>query len=55
MTNLEKLLLGLLAGAATDAPIFVHSPQGLLILNASEGLLAGILSEFTPKPTATTA
>ena len=27
MTNREKLLLGLLAGAATDAPIFVHSPQ----------------------------
>jgi hypothetical protein len=49
MTNLEKILLGILAGAATTAPIFVHSPQGLLVLNASENLLAGILAQFAPK------
>jgi hypothetical protein len=53
MSTLEKILLGLIAGASTAAPIFVHSPQGILVLNASENLLAGILGEFGPKaPTA---
>jgi len=29
----------------------VHSPKGLLVLNASENLLAGVLGEFAPKVT----
>jgi len=41
MTLFEKILLGLLSGAPSTATIFVHSPKGLLVLNASEDLLAG--------------
>lgn len=54
MTPLEKVLLGLVQGAASDAPLFVHSAQGTLILNASEGLLAGILAQFVPAPAVAT-
>jgi hypothetical protein len=49
MTTLEKIILGLLAGAEADAPVFVGSTKGMLILNASEILLAGILAAFAPK------
>jgi len=49
MTIFEKILLGLLSAAPTTATVFVHSSQGLLVLNASENLLAGVLSEFSPK------
>lgn len=52
MSTLEKIFLGLLAAAPAIAPVFIHSPQGLLVLNASETLLAGVLSEFAPKPPA---
>lgn len=46
MNAFEKVLLGILATATTAAPIFVHSPQGLVVLNASEQLLANILVQF---------
>jgi hypothetical protein len=55
MNPFEKVLLGLLAGAIADAPLFVGTPQGILILNASEALLAGILAQFAPKPAAPVA
>ena len=52
LSVLEKILLGLLAAAPLTVPIFVHSQQGLMILNASEILVASILQEFAPKPAA---
>lgn len=51
MNAFEKVLLGLLEGAEVAAPIFVHSSQGSLILNASEAVLAGMLQQFAPTPT----
>jgi hypothetical protein len=46
MNPFEKILLGLLTAVPTVAPVFVHTGQGILILNASETLLAGILAQF---------
>ncbi|MDP9024314.1 MAG: hypothetical protein M3N13_02915 [Candidatus Eremiobacteraeota bacterium] len=52
MNAFEKLFLGFLDAAPAVVPIFVHSPQGLLVLNASEILLAGVLARFAPKAAA---
>ena len=52
MNAFEKIILGILSAAPTTIPIFVHSQQGLVIANASENLLANILAQFAPKPTA---
>lgn len=52
MNTFEKVVLGLLAAAPAEAPLFVKSPQGMLILGASEVLLSSILAQFAPKPAA---
>ena len=54
MNAFEKIMLALLATAATEAPIFVHSAKGVLIMNASEELLGNLLSAFA-KPAAPAA
>lgn len=51
MNFFEKLLLGLLSAAPAVGPVFVHSERGVAIFNASEALVAGIASQFAPKPT----
>ena len=48
MNTFENILVGLLQGTEATVPIFVHSPQGILILNASETILASILLRFAP-------
>jgi hypothetical protein len=50
----ESIGVALVETAAEDAPIFVHSPQGVLILNASENLLTNILQQFQAKTPITT-
>lgn len=52
MNFFEKLILGLVSAAPAAVPIFVHSPHGLVIANASEALLAGVLQQFAPPPIA---
>lgn len=55
MNAFENVVLGLLQGAEIDAPLFIKSPHGSLILNASENLLATVLARFAqpaaPAPT----
>lgn len=41
---IEKLALAFLAGGEQVAPIFVHSPHGLLIFNASEEFVAAAIA-----------
>ena len=48
MNAFENVVLGLLQGIEIDAPLFIKSPQGNLILNASETLLASVLARFAP-------
>lgn len=48
MNAFENIALGLLQGAEIEAPLFIKSAQGTLILNASETLLASILARFAP-------
>lgn len=50
MNTFENVVVGLLQGVETDAPLFIKSAQGNLILNASEALLASILARFAPAP-----
>jgi hypothetical protein len=50
MNPFEKILLALLSTAAKDAPIFIHSNQGMVILNASEDLLSNLLVAFQKSP-----
>jgi|HubBroStandDraft_2_1064218.scaffolds.fasta_scaffold762643_2 hypothetical protein len=50
MSTFEKIILAMLAASETLAPVFIHSGQGSLVLNASETLLAQLLVEFTPAP-----
>jgi hypothetical protein len=50
MNAFENIAIGLFEAAEIDAPLFIKSPQGTLILNASEVLLASILSRFAPAP-----
>ena len=47
----EKLSIGLIAAAEQTAPIFIHSKQGMVILNASEVLLGNVLGAIQ-KPSA---
>ena len=55
MNAFENIAIGLLQAAEIEAPLFIKSPQGTLILNASETLLASILARFAPaKPTVVT-
>lgn len=53
MNAFENIVLGVLQGVETDAPLFIKSTQGNLILNASETLLASILARFAPAPVQT--
>ena len=52
MNAFENIVLGLLQGAEIDAPLFIKSPHGSLILNASENLLASVLNRFASPPAA---
>lgn len=54
MNAFEKIALALLQAAPSTVSIFVHSDKGIAILNASEILLGGILSQFGTKTTAST-
>jgi len=47
MNAFENFVIGLLEAAEAEAPLFVKSTGGTLILNASEILLASILARFT--------
>lgn len=49
MNAFEKFLLGLLSAAPAVGPVFIHSPQGSMIFNASEALIAGVAAQFAPK------
>jgi hypothetical protein len=49
MNAFEKIMLALLATATAEAPVFIHSQQGMLVLNAGETLLANILAAFPAK------
>jgi len=55
MNAFENIAIGLLQAAEVEVPLFIKSPQGTLILNASEVLLASILSRFVPAPPAVPA
>jgi hypothetical protein len=55
MNAFENIAIGLLQAAEIEAPLFVKSPQGTLILNASETLLASILARFAPTQPAVAA
>jgi hypothetical protein len=48
----ETLALALLQGAEMDAPLFVHSTQGTLIMNASENLLNGAIAALVARQAA---
>lgn len=48
MNPFEKIVMALLGAASAEAPLFVHSAQGTLILNASEVLLGSIMAVFAP-------
>jgi hypothetical protein len=48
MNAFENIAIGLLEAAELEAPLFIKSPQGMLILNASEILLSSILARFAP-------
>jgi hypothetical protein len=48
MNAFENIAIGLLQAAEIEAPLFIKSTQGTLILNASEVLLASILARFAP-------
>lgn len=54
MKAFEAIMLALLATAAKDAPIFVHSTQGIAILNTSTDFLGAVIQQFaTPAPVKT--
>jgi hypothetical protein len=55
MNAFENIAIGLLEGAEVEAPLFIKSSQGTVILNASETLLASILSRFAPAQPAAAA
>ena len=50
----ETLAIALLQGAEADTPLFVHSAQGSLILNASENLLNGAIAALVARQAAVT-
>jgi hypothetical protein len=52
MNAFENIAIGLIEAAEVEAPLFIKSSQGTLILNASEVLLASILARFAPAPAA---
>ena len=48
MNAFENIAVGLLQAAETEAPLFIRSSHGTLILNASEVVLASVLARFAP-------
>jgi hypothetical protein len=48
MNAFENIAIGLLEAVELEAPLFIKSSQGMLILNASEILLSSILARFAP-------
>jgi hypothetical protein len=54
VNTFEKIFFAFLLTAAKDAPIFVHSNQGMLILNAGEDFVGNLLAAFQ-KPAAAPA
>jgi len=55
MNAFENIAIGLLEAAEVEAPLFIKSSEGMLILNASEILLSSILARFAPAQTAVIA
>ena len=55
MNAFENIAIGLLQAAEAEAPLFIKSSQGTLVLNASEVLLASILARFAPAQAAAPA
>lgn len=51
MNPFENIIFALLTTAAVEAPVFVHSQHGVLLLNAGENLVANLLAAFQ-KPAA---
>lgn len=50
LTVFEQVVLGVIAAAPAVLPIFVHSNQGILLVNAGETLLASILQSLGKTP-----
>lgn len=59
MSKFETVLLDILkvalAGGEILGPVFVHSAQGIAILNASEELVSAVPTLITPAPAAAPA
>jgi hypothetical protein len=55
MNAFENIAIGLLQAAELEAPLFIKSNEGVLILNASEILLSSILARFAPAQAAVVA
>lgn len=49
MNFFEKFIIGVIEAAPSTLPIFIHSEHGIAIANASEILLASVLSQFASK------
>lgn len=51
MNFFEKFVLAMLAAAEAEVPLFVHSAQGVVVLNASENIVNGLVASLaTPAP-----
>ena len=48
MNAFENIAIGFLEAAELEAPLFIKSSEGMVILNASEILLGSILARFAP-------
>jgi hypothetical protein len=55
MNAFENIAIGLLQAAELEAPLFIKSSEGMVILNASEILLSSILARFAPAQAAAVA
>jgi hypothetical protein len=55
MNAFENIAIGFLEAAELEAPLFIKSSEGMVILNASEILLSSILARFAPAPAAVVA
>jgi len=51
----ENLIITLLADAEQVLPIFIHSKQGLLVLNATEPIVNAALTQVVASPAAPAA
>lgn len=46
----EKIIFAIVATAASTVPLFVHSTNGMILVNAGENLIAALLAEFQAVP-----